>query len=81
MTNPPYILDHLEEMAEILKHPRVYRFLHVPVQVQAKLRVFKSSSIALDRLAAMLFLETCGESTQWPSSPGWSTSSRREWTG
>ena len=33
MTNPPYILDHLEEMAEILKHPRVYRFLHVPVQV------------------------------------------------
>jgi len=32
MTNPPYILDHLEEMAEILKHPRVYRFLHVPVQ-------------------------------------------------
>jgi len=32
MTNPPYILDHLEEMAEILNHPRVYKFLHVPVQ-------------------------------------------------
>lgn len=32
MTNPPYILDHLKEMAEILQHPRVYRFLHVPVQ-------------------------------------------------
>ena len=32
MTNPPYILDHLEEMAEILRHPRVYRFLHIPVQ-------------------------------------------------
>ncbi|KAF2348715.1 TRAM domain [Trinorchestia longiramus] len=32
MTNPPYILDHLKEMAEILRHPRVYRFLHVPVQ-------------------------------------------------
>ncbi|XP_059151882.1 threonylcarbamoyladenosine tRNA methylthiotransferase-like isoform X3 [Physella acuta] len=32
MTNPPYILEHLEEMAVILSHPRVYSFLHVPVQ-------------------------------------------------
>ncbi|XP_072417014.1 threonylcarbamoyladenosine tRNA methylthiotransferase [Chiloscyllium punctatum] len=32
MTNPPYILEHLEEMAKILHHPRVYSFLHVPVQ-------------------------------------------------
>jgi len=32
MTNPPYILDHLDEMAKILNHDRVYRFLHVPVQ-------------------------------------------------
>jgi len=32
MTNPPYILSHLEEMADILRHPRVYSFLHVPVQ-------------------------------------------------
>lgn len=32
MTNPPYILEHLEEMAKILNHPRVYSFLHVPVQ-------------------------------------------------
>lgn len=32
MTNPPYIMDHLDEMAEILSHPRVYSFLHVPVQ-------------------------------------------------
>ncbi|XP_042188360.1 threonylcarbamoyladenosine tRNA methylthiotransferase [Callorhinchus milii] len=32
MTNPPYILEHLEEMAKILIHPRVYAFLHVPVQ-------------------------------------------------
>lgn len=32
MTNPPYILEHLEEMAKILDHPRVYSFLHVPVQ-------------------------------------------------
>ncbi|KAH3848933.1 hypothetical protein DPMN_091318 [Dreissena polymorpha] len=32
MTNPPYILEHLPEMAKILSHPRVYSFLHVPVQ-------------------------------------------------
>jgi len=32
MTNPPYILEHLEEMAKVLNHPRVYSFLHVPVQ-------------------------------------------------
>lgn len=32
MTNPPYILNHLEEIAKILSHPRVYAFLHVPVQ-------------------------------------------------
>ncbi|XP_053638346.1 threonylcarbamoyladenosine tRNA methylthiotransferase isoform X4 [Cherax quadricarinatus] len=32
MTNPPYILDHLEEMSKIMQHPRVYAFLHVPVQ-------------------------------------------------
>lgn len=32
MTNPPYILEHLEAVAEILNHPRVYSFLHVPVQ-------------------------------------------------
>lgn len=32
MTNPPYILEHLEAVAVILNHPRVYSFLHVPVQ-------------------------------------------------
>lgn len=32
MTNPPYILEHLEEVAKILRHPRVYSFLHIPVQ-------------------------------------------------
>lgn len=32
MTNPPYILEHLEEMSKILRHPKVYSFLHVPVQ-------------------------------------------------
>jgi len=32
MTNPPFILEHLQAMADILNHPRVYQFLHVPVQ-------------------------------------------------
>lgn len=32
MTNPPYILEHLEAMAELLANPRLYAFLHVPVQ-------------------------------------------------
>ncbi|KAI9333664.1 hypothetical protein BDR26DRAFT_840175 [Obelidium mucronatum] len=32
MTNPPYILEHLSEMVKILSHPRVFAFLHVPVQ-------------------------------------------------
>eukprot|EP00047_Mylnosiga_fluctuans_P015310 m.45162 g.45162 ORF g.45162 m.45162 type:complete len:533 (+) comp5861_c0_seq2:40-1638(+) len=35
MTNPPYIREHLEAMARILRHPRVYAFLHVPVQSAA----------------------------------------------
>ncbi|KAJ1547874.1 Threonylcarbamoyladenosine tRNA methylthiotransferase [Nowakowskiella sp. JEL0078] len=32
MTNPPYILEHLDSIGEILRNPRVYSFLHVPVQ-------------------------------------------------
>ncbi|KAK8947526.1 hypothetical protein KSP40_PGU014727 [Platanthera guangdongensis] len=32
MTNPPFILEHLEEIAKVLRHPCVYAFLHVPVQ-------------------------------------------------
>ena len=32
MTNPPYILEHLEVIARVLQHPKVYAFLHVPVQ-------------------------------------------------
>ncbi|RWS26574.1 threonylcarbamoyladenosine tRNA methylthiotransferase-like protein [Leptotrombidium deliense] len=32
MTNPPYILEHLEDMAHILSHPKIYSFLHIPVQ-------------------------------------------------
>ncbi|XP_062096350.1 uncharacterized protein LOC133802118 [Humulus lupulus] len=32
MTNPPFILEHLKEIADVLCHPCVYSFLHVPVQ-------------------------------------------------
>ncbi|KAL4183326.1 hypothetical protein AMTRI_Chr11g97630 [Amborella trichopoda] len=32
MTNPPFILEHLNEIAKVLCHPCVYSFLHVPVQ-------------------------------------------------
>ncbi|CAN6487070.1 unnamed protein product [Victoria cruziana] len=32
MTNPPFILEDLEEVAKVLSHPCVYSFLHVPVQ-------------------------------------------------
>lgn len=32
MTNPPYILEHLEEMAKVLMHPQVFAYLHIPVQ-------------------------------------------------
>jgi len=32
MTNPPYIKEHLDAMADILNHPRMYAFLHIPVQ-------------------------------------------------
>lgn len=32
MTNPPYILDHLQVVGRILNHPQVFGFLHVPVQ-------------------------------------------------
>jgi len=32
MTNPPYIQEYLDDMAKVLNHPRVYSFLHIPVQ-------------------------------------------------
>ena len=32
MTNPPFILDSLSEIAGVLRHPLVFSFLHVPVQ-------------------------------------------------
>ena len=32
MTNPPYMLEHIDAIATLLNHPRCYAFLHVPVQ-------------------------------------------------
>lgn len=32
MTNPPYILKHLETIANVLRHHQVYGYLHIPVQ-------------------------------------------------
>eukprot|EP00812_Abedinium_dasypus_P008465 NODE_2224_length_973_cov_278.186275.p1 GENE.NODE_2224_length_973_cov_278.186275~~NODE_2224_length_973_cov_278.186275.p1 ORF type:complete len:220 (+),score=82.93 NODE_2224_length_973_cov_278.186275:136-795(+) len=32
MTNPPYILWHLDAVAEVLREPNVFEFMHVPVQ-------------------------------------------------
>ena len=35
MTNPPYMLEHLQAVAEVLRHPQVYSFLHVPCRPAA----------------------------------------------
>ena len=32
MTNPPYMLDQLSSIGNFLKHPRVFSFIHIPVQ-------------------------------------------------
>ena len=32
MSNPPYLLKQLEGFAEVMAHPNVYEFLHLPVQ-------------------------------------------------
>ena len=32
MTNPPFILEHMEAICRVLNHPNVYSFMHIPVQ-------------------------------------------------
>ena len=32
MTNPPYMLAHIEAVAQVLRRPNVFEYLHVPVQ-------------------------------------------------
>jgi len=32
MTNPDYVLEYLDELVEIYKHPKMKKFLHIPLQ-------------------------------------------------
>ena len=32
MTNPPFIMQHIDEIIEVLKRPNVHAFMHIPVQ-------------------------------------------------
>eukprot|EP00929_Paragymnodinium_shiwhaense_P050808 TRINITY_DN25594_c0_g1_i1.p1 TRINITY_DN25594_c0_g1~~TRINITY_DN25594_c0_g1_i1.p1 ORF type:complete len:564 (+),score=119.84 TRINITY_DN25594_c0_g1_i1:69-1760(+) len=32
MTNPPYMLQHLDELVKVFKRPNVFEFIHIPVQ-------------------------------------------------
>ncbi|CRH00916.1 radical SAM protein, putative [Plasmodium relictum] len=32
MTNPPYILQHIKDICNLLKHKNMYEFIHIPVQ-------------------------------------------------
>ncbi|KJP88128.1 MiaB-like tRNA modifying enzyme, archaeal-type [Plasmodium fragile] len=32
MTNPPYILKHIKDICNLLKHKNMYEFIHIPVQ-------------------------------------------------
>ena len=32
MTNPPYMLEHLDVICDVLSRPNVYAYLHIPVQ-------------------------------------------------
>jgi threonylcarbamoyladenosine tRNA methylthiotransferase CDKAL1 len=32
MSNPPYLLRHVDEVAQLLLHPNCYEFVHIPVQ-------------------------------------------------
>lgn len=32
MANPKYVLKHIEGLTEVFKHPKMFKFLHIPVQ-------------------------------------------------
>ncbi|CAM9228838.1 unnamed protein product, partial [Ectocarpus fasciculatus] len=32
MTNPPYIVEHIDTVCEVLNHPQVYSIIHIPIQ-------------------------------------------------
>merc|ERR1712232_535530 len=62
MTNPPYILQHIDGVIEALKRPNVYSFMHLPVQsgsdpvLQAMRREYSVDqfSYLVDRLRAAI---------------------------
>jgi len=62
MTNPPYMLAHVDAVAEILQRPNVFAFMHVPVQsgsdsvLQAMVREYTSADFRrlVDTLRASL---------------------------
>jgi tRNA A37 methylthiotransferase MiaB len=57
MTNPPFILEHLKEIAEVLNHPCVYTFLHVPVQSGSDPVLTVSFQTYWRPILGLLFLE------------------------
>ena len=57
MTNPPYILEHLEAVCRIMRDPRVYEFLHVPVQSGSD-RVLRAMRREYSRKQFMHVVET-----------------------
>merc|ERR1712217_619107 len=62
MTNPPYILQHIDGVIEALQRPNVYAFMHIPVQsgsdavLRAMLREYTVAqfSYLVDRLKAAI---------------------------
>ena len=32
MGNPKYMLDYLDELIEVMKHPKIFKFIHIPLQ-------------------------------------------------
>ncbi|KAF6265384.1 CDK5 regulatory subunit-associated protein 1-like 1-like protein [Scenedesmus sp. NREL 46B-D3] len=60
MTNPPFILEHLDAVAEVLRHPCVFSYLHVPVQSGSDavlLRMNREYTVAEFRRVADTLLE------------------------
>merc|ERR1712232_1487767 len=62
MTNPPFILQHIEGIIDVLSRPNVYAFMHIPVQsgldnvLKAMMREYTVAefSFLCDRLKAAI---------------------------
>ena len=53
MTNPPFILGHLKEIAAALNSNSVYSFLHIPVQV--RIQLFRMFDINLQNNNTLIY--------------------------